>query len=158
MKRRYVIITVILIILDQLSKYFIVRHFNVYDEWIIIKNFLKFEYVQNTGISFGLFSGGGLIIIIATLGVIGFMIYDFLGEESKIHNFSCMLILSGAIGNLIDRIFRGYVVDFISFTILNHKMAIFNIADICVVVGILLYIVLMFVEGKKSKDEEDSDK
>lgn len=156
MKKRYIIVTILLVILDQLSKYFIVRNFNVYDEWIIIKNFLKFEYVQNTGISFGLFSGGGLIIIIATLGVIGFMIYDFLGEESKIHNFSCMLILSGAIGNLIDRIFRGYVVDFISFTILNHKMAIFNIADICVVVGIIIYIILMFVEGKKSNEEDSS--
>ena len=75
MKKRYIIITLLLIILDQLSKYFIVRNFNVYDEWIIIKDFLKFEYVQNTGISFGLLSGGRIVIIIASLVVIGFMIY-----------------------------------------------------------------------------------
>jgi signal peptidase II len=148
--------TIFLIILDQLSKFFIVRNFNIYDELVFIKDFFKFEYVQNTGISFGLFSGGRILIIIATLIVIGFMIYDFLQEESKIHYFSCMLILSGAFGNLIDRVVRGYVVDFISFTIFGHKMAIFNVADICVVLGVILYIFLMFVEGRKN-DEENSN-
>ena len=127
----------------------------MYDELIIIKNFFKLEYVQNTGISFGLFSGGRILIIIASLVVIGFMIYDLFHEESKIHYFSCMLILSGALGNLIDRVVRGYVVDFISFTFFGHKMAIFNLADICVVIGVILYILLMFVEGK-NKDEEDT--
>jgi signal peptidase II len=149
MKKRYIIIVIILILLDQLSKYFIVSNFNVYDELIIIKNFFKLEYVQNTGISFGLFSGGRIIIILASLAVIGFMIYDLLHEESRIHNFSCILILSGAFGNLIDRVFRGYVVDFISFTIMNHKMGIFNLADICFVSGIVLYILLMFLVGRK---------
>jgi signal peptidase II len=67
-----------------------------------------------------------------------------------------MLILSGAFGNLIDRVVRGYVVDFISFTIFGHKMAIFNVADICVVLGVILYIFLMFVEGRKN-DEENSN-
>ncbi len=156
MKRKYIILTILLVLLDQLSKFFIINNFNVYDEWVIIKNFFKFEYVQNTGISFGLFSGGRILIIIASLVVIGFMIYDMFQEESKIHYFSCMLILSGALGNLIDRVFRGYVVDFISFTILGHKMAIFNIADICVVIGVLIYILLMFLEGKKVNDEDDS--
>lgn len=157
MKKRYIIITLLLIILDQLSKYFIVRNFNVYDEWIIIKDFLKFEYVQNTGISFGLLSGGRIVIIIASLVVIGFMIYDLLHEQSKVHYFSCLLILSGALGNLIDRVFRGYVVDFISFTIASHKMAIFNLADICVVLGVILYIILMFVEGRKDDEEDTSE-
>ena len=144
MKKRYIIITLLLIILDQLSKYFIVRNFNVYDEWIIIKDFLKFEYVQNTGISFGLFSGGRIVIIIASLVVIGFMIYDLLHEQSKVHYFSCLLILSGALGNLIDRVFRGYVVDFISFTIASHKMAIFNLAD-------------RLIELKVNEEEEEED-
>ena len=157
MKKRYIIITLLLIILDQLSKYFIVRNFHVYDEWIIIKNFLKFEYVQNTGISFGFFSGGRIVIIIASLVVIGFMIYDLLHEQTKIHYFSCLLILSGALGNLIDRIFRGYVVDFVSFTIVGHKMAIFNLADICVVFGVILYIILMFLEGRKDDEEDTSE-
>lgn len=155
MKKRYIIMIFLLVLLDQLSKFFIVSNFKVYDEWIIIKDFFKFEYVQNTGISFGLFSGGRILIIIASLVVIGFMIYDLFHEESKIHYFSCMLILSGALGNLIDRVVRGYVVDFISFTFFGHKMAIFNIADICVVIGVILYILLMFVEGK-NKDEEDT--
>ena len=155
MKKRYIFIIFLLLLIDQLSKYFIVSNFNLYDELIIIKDFFKFEYVENTGISFGLFSGGRIIIIIASLVVIGFMIYDLMHEESKIHYLSCILILSGALGNLIDRVFRGYVVDFISFKLFNHDMAIFNIADICVVIGVILYIFLMFVEGK-SNDEEDS--
>ena len=148
---------ILLVLLDQLSKFFIVSNFKVYDEWIIIKDFFKFEYVQNTGISFGLFTGGRVLIIIASLIVIGFMIWDLVHEESKIHYFSCMLILSGALGNLIDRVVRGYVVDFISFTFFGHKMAIFNLADICVVIGVILYILLMFVEGKNNDEEDTSE-
>lgn len=157
MKKRDIFIILSLIILDQISKFLIVSNFNVYDKLVIIKNFFKFEYVQNTGISFGLFSGSRIVIILATILVIGYMIYDFIHSKNKIHKVSCILILSGALGNLIDRVFRGYVVDFISFTLFNHEMAIFNIADICVVFGISLYIILMFVEGK-SKDGKNSSK
>lgn len=152
MKKKHIIIPLILIIMDQLTKYLIVRSFNLYDKLVIINNFLNFEYVQNTGISFGFFSGGRLIIIVASIFVIGFMIYELIKGNNNIHNFSCTLILSGAVGNLIDRIFRGYVVDFISFIIFNHKMAIFNIADTFVVSGVILYIILMFVEGKKNEN------
>ncbi len=157
MKKRDIFIILSLIILDQISKFLIVSNFNVYDKLVIIKNFFKFEYVQNTGISFGLFSGGRILIILASILVIAYMIYDLIHNKNKIHKVSCILILSGALGNLIDRVFRGYVVDFISFTLLNHEMAIFNIADICVVFGIGLYIILMFVEGK-SKDGKNSSK
>lgn len=157
MKKKDIFIIILLILLDQISKFFIVSNFNVYDKLVIIKNFFKFEYVQNTGISFGLFSGSVIVIILASILVIGYMIYDLLHNKNKIHKLSCILILSGALGNLIDRVFRGYVVDFISFTLFNHEMAIFNIADILVVFGIGLYIILMFVEGK-SKDGENSSK
>ncbi len=157
MKKRDIFIILSLIILDQISKFLIVSNFNVYDKLVIIKNFFKFEYVQNTGISFGLFSGGRILIILASILVIAYMIYDLIHNKNKIHKVSCILILSGALGNLIDRVFRGYVVDFISFTLFNHEMAIFNLADICVVFGIGLYIILMFVEGK-SKDGKNSSK
>jgi signal peptidase II len=156
MKKKYFIILFLLLVFDQISKYIIASNFNLYEKMIIINNFLKLEYIQNTGISFGLFSGNGIIIIIASLLIIGFMIYDMSKNESNIHKICCTLILSGAIGNLIDRIFRGYVVDFISFTLFNHQMAVFNIADVCIVIGVLLYIFLMFVEGKKENGKNNS--
>lgn len=63
-----------------------------------------------------------------------------------------MLIVSGALGNLIDRIFRGYVIDFISFTLFNREMAIFNIADTLITFGIIMYIWILFMEGKNERN------
>ena len=68
--------------------------------------------------------------------------------NNKIFVISLSLIISGALGNLIDRIFRGYVVDFISFTLFNKEMAIFNIADIFITIGVTILLVRIFKEGK----------
>ena len=67
------------------------------------------------------------------------MIYEFVKSEDKFNMFSISLIISGALGNLIDRILRGYVVDFISFTIFAREMSIFNLADSFITIGVILY-------------------
>ena len=73
-------------------------------------------------------------------------------KDNKLYVFSSMLIVSGALGNLIDRIFRGYVIDFISFTLFNREMAIFNIADTLITFGIIMYIWILFMEGKNERN------
>lgn len=155
MKKKYIIIILLIILLDQLLKYLVTFNFKVYESVTLIKNFLSLEYVQNTGMSFGWFSGGIVIISLISLLIIGFMINDLCHSTNKLHCLSDCLIIGGALGNLIDRVIRGYVVDYISFTLFNYKMAIFNFADICVVVGVIIYFLLMILEGKE-KDGKDS--
>ena len=79
------------------------------------------------------------------------MIYEFIKSDNKILLFSSSLIISGAFGNLIDRIFRGYVIDFISFTLFKNEMPIFNIADIFITFGVGIYLVFLFMEGKNER-------
>ncbi len=138
-KRFYIIIMFVLCLLDQISKLYILKNFEVDSKKVIIKNFLKIFYVKNTGVSFGMFSGMKLPIIIVSVIIIIYMIYEFVKTEDKFNMFSIGLIIAGAFGNLIDRLLRGYVVDFISFTIMNKEMSIFNFADSFITIGVLLY-------------------
>ena len=133
--------------LDQLSKILILKYFNVGQSSILINNFLKILYIKNTGISFGLFDGMRIPIILFSLLIIGYMIYEFIKNNKSISLIGISLVISGAFGNLIDRVFRGYVVDFISFTLFKREMSVFNLADACITIGVILYIISIFMEG-----------
>ena len=134
----------ILVLIDFISKILVINILKD-NSLVIIKNFLKFSYVKNTGAAFGILSGSVIFLIILT----GIFIYYLIKELKNNSNnalamYSYILILSGAIGNLIDRVFRGYVVDFISFTIFGRQMAVFNIADSFITIGAILLIISMF--------------
>lgn len=152
-KRYYILLIFILCILDQVSKLLVVKYLNGNDSLIIINNFLKLLYIKNTGISFGILSGMRLTIIVLSIMIIGYMIYELVKSNNKLHLISVILIISGAFGNLIDRIFRGYVVDFISFSFFGYEASIFNIADSFITIGIILYIINILLEGKYGKDK-----
>lgn len=146
---KIIILTILLIIFDQVSKLFITNYFEVGDSLTIINNFLKFLYIKNTGAAFGLFMDNIFILIIITNILLVYLIIELKKNiNNKIFVISLSLIISGALGNLIDRIFRGYVVDFISFTLFNKEMAIFNIADIFITIGVTILLVHIFKEGK----------
>jgi signal peptidase II len=99
---------------------------------------LNFTYLENTGAAFGIFRGQQMFLIVVTgLFTVGAIAILFSGKiKSKLMLMSITLIIGGAVGNLIDRIFYGYVVDFIELKFINF--AIFNFADMCVVVGAFL--------------------
>lgn len=149
---KIIILTILLIMFDQLTKLFITNYFEVGDSLTIINNFLKFLYIKNTGAAFGVFMNNTLILIIITIIL---LIYLTLELKKNINNnkitISLSLIISGAFGNLIDRIFRGYVVDFISFTLFNREMAVFNIADIFITLGVVILLIEIFKEGKHER-------
>lgn len=146
---KIIILTILLIIFDQVSKLFITNYFEVGDSLTIINNFLKFLYIKNTGAAFGLFMDNIFILIIITNILLVYLIIELKKNiNNKVFVISLSLIISGALGNLIDRIFRGYVVDFISFTLFNKEMAIFNIADIFITIGVTILLVRIFKEGK----------
>ena len=140
------------IFLDQLTKFFVVKLLSAKKTLVLIDGFLKFSYIKNKGVSFGLLSENNLIIIILTVLIICYLVYELISniKNSKIV-FATSLIIGGAFGNLIDRLFRGYVVDFISFTILKKDMAIFNVADILITFGVIIYIIGIITEGEHGK-------
>ena len=146
MKKKYIFIILfclLLILIDFISKYLVISLISN-KTIIIIKNFLKFLYVKNTGAAFGIMSGNIIILVIVTLILLFYIIKEVKNNvDNKWILISYLLILSGAIGNLIDRIFRGYVVDFISFTLFDKEMAVFNIADSYITIGVFLLIILL---------------
>ena len=146
MKKKYIFIILfclLLILIDFISKYLVISLISN-KTIIIIINFLKFLYVKNTGAAFGIMSGNIIILVIVTLILLFYIIKEVKNNvDNKWILISYLLILSGAIGNLIDRIFRGYVVDFISFTLFDKEMAVFNIADSYITIGVFLLIILL---------------
>ena len=149
---KIIIFSLVLILLDFLTKFLIIRSFNINEGIILINNFLKFIYIKNSGAAFGLLNNNIYILIIITIALIAYLIYELIKCNNKLYFFSYLLILCGALGNLIDRVFRGYVVDFISFTLFGREMAIFNVADIYITFGVILFIFSIFKEGKHERN------
>lgn len=154
----FLIITIVAIIsLDQWSKWAIKTSFNLYQSKPVIQDLLHFTYVTNDGMAFGLsFPGGKHVLLIMTILLTGFIV-GYLWKEKNGHpliKYGLALILSGAIGNLIDRLLYGKVVDFLDLMIGNFHWYIFNIADSSVTIGMILFIIhSIYVEQKKTNDE-----
>lgn len=139
-KQDYIFFSIVfgVILLDQITKFLIRKFFIVSQSLFIIDPFFHFTYLQNTGAGFGLFKGASFILIWIAVIVIGLILYFY----DKIPKIPGALILGGTIGNLIDRIFLGFVTDFIDFRI----WPAFNIADSCLTIGVIL---LLFYFMKK---------
>lgn len=156
---RVFIPSVVVVVLDQLSKIWIKNTFVLFESRNIIGDFLRFSYVENPGLAFGIRIGSlkpiVTIISIAIASYLVFLLYDS-KQFVYIEKLSLSLILGGAVGNLIDRIliyipnstYSG-VVDFIDVGIAANRWYIFNIADSAVTIGIILYLTYStFFENK----------
>ena len=98
-------------------------------------------------------SGNTIVLIALTILILIYLFKEIKNnKDNNLLLMSSTLIFSGAIGNLIDRVFRGYVVDFISFTLFKREMPIFNLADIFITFGVLLYLYIIFMEGKNERN------
>ena len=153
MKKKYlkiIMYAILLIFIDQITKILVMNFLE--NEIVLINNFFSFLFVKNYGAAFGLFGGNVLLLIAITCGLIIYLAYDIKSNINNKLNVICStLVLSGAIGNLIDRVIHGYVIDFISFTLFNKQMPVFNIADICVTFGVIGLIYIMFKEEKNER-------
>ena len=139
-----------LISIDQTIKTVVCKY--LYNKDLsVIKGFLNLTYVENTGGAFGIGAKSTIIFIIFTIVLVAVLIGVLIKKRNEISNLksiSIILIISGGIGNLIDRIFRGYVIDYIDINEL-FTYPMFNFADICVVIGcIILAISIIFERGK----------
>lgn len=131
-----IIIATILLILDQISKT-IIASWEVGTTIVAIPKVLWLTYVQNTGVSFGMFQGNNLIFIFISLIILGALIYWYDKFSKPIEQYAYWLILSGLFGNLLDRIFRGFVVDMLNL----GWWPVFNIADSAISIAIILLII-----------------
>lgn len=132
-----VIVTVLLVALDQFTKWQALTKLKPIRSKVMIEGFLDFTFVENRGAAFGILSGQRIFFILLTVAVAAAILYSFY-KMPDTKEYICLksgllLVLSGAIGNVIDRVARGYVVDFLEVTFI--KWPVFNFADIYVVLG-----------------------
>ena len=140
MQLMMIILIVVFLIIDIVSKLVISNLMNVYDSVIVIKDFFNITYGKNTGAAWSLFAGRTWLLIIVSLIIISFIIFYIFKNKPK-NKFDMVgysLVLGGAIGNFIDRIVYGYVIDFLDFNIFGYDYPIFNIADTFIVVGVII--------------------
>ncbi|MHB1692656.1 MAG: signal peptidase II [bacterium] len=147
MKKKLLVLISIFIpilIIDQTTKYIIAKNISFYGKITVIKHYFNIVHVNNTGVAFGIMGNASkYIIILFTLAIIIALIYALFRVKIYTNLFivSSSLIISGAVSNLINRVFQGFVVDFIDIHIYQYHWPSFNAADSCVVVGtILLFI------------------
>lgn len=141
-----IIISVLLIVLDQVIKHFVYINLRPVEVENLIPGFIRLRYVENTGASFGMLSDRLPFLITITVIVIAVGIYvlAFKKLNDKLQYVGAVLILSGGIANLIDRIFRRFVIDYLEFTFVDF--AVFNFADCLITVGAALLIISLIRE------------
>lgn len=133
----------IFLILDQAVKIFINSRFVLGEAYILINNLLSILLVHNTGAAFSILSGNQVfLVIIGIIALVALLLFVYQGDNySDYEIFAYSLLFGGILGNLIDRIFYGYVIDFISLTFVGYNFPIFNIADMCIVASVILIII-----------------
>ena len=158
------LIVVIAVALDQFTKVLVSRNMALGDTIPIIKNVLHITYVENRGAAFSMLSENRWVFLaFSTLAIFAiiYVIIKFRRELSKLSSLSLAMVLGGAIGNMIDRTFRGgvlfdgAVVDFIDFRLINF--AVFNVADSFVCVGAVLLVLSVILDEKKAREKKEAE-
>jgi len=147
------IIALSVVILDQYTKYLIAQHVPLHHSLDVIEQFLTIVHTRNKGIAFGIFSGQvstlqTVLLILTSLAAIAFIFYllSGLGTQYLYAAITLALILGGAIGNLIDRIRWGEVIDFIDLHWHGYHWPAFNCADSAISIGMVLLVIGMFTK------------
>ena len=139
------LIIVGMVFLDQATKLYIDSNMELHQSIQVIKNFFQITYIRNSGAAFGILSGFKspwltlffVLISVVAIGIIMFYYYKT-PENQRLTLVSFALIMSGAIGNFIDRAFYGEVIDFLYFHWYQHYWPAFNVADSCITIGVSL--------------------
>lgn len=155
----WAVIAVLIIIADQVAKYLVVQNIGAYDIVSVIPKVLEFVYVKNTGAAFSILDNmtwllGLISVVFCVLAVIFVMKKQ---PKDKMLMLSISMLFGGAMGNGIDRIFRGFVVDFIETAFIDFP--VFNIADVAITGGaiiLIIYIIKKDAEEMKNKEKKDA--
>jgi len=166
MRRRifYFLFIFLMLIIDQVSKLFVTQKIPLYSSLNIIPGFFNLTHIHNRGAIFGFLSRSGsqlvyYLLMLASLVAFGLVVYYFFktSPQERFLEISLSLILAGALGNLMDRIFRGYVIDFVDLYLRKWHWPAFNAADASVSIGaVFLIFILLF--KRRSKCSPSSSK
>lgn len=149
MKYRNSMIGVLIIVLDQLSKYWINATMALGESIEIIPNFFRLTNVHNTGAAWSIFEGKMIFFYLITIVFLIAMVYFYRTSEDAdtFTKLGMILMMAGAVGNFIDRLALQYVRDFFDFLLLEYNFPVFNIADISLCIGVALIILSVFLES-----------
>ena len=155
MKKKFILfIAFFLFLFDQLIKFVVVTNMKLFESIKVINNFFYITYVENEGAAFSILTGQRIFLILIAV-VILIVIFNYLRKnkiESKEEKIAFSLIIGGSVGNLIDRIVRGYVIDFLDFKIFRYNFPIFNLADTFIVIGVLLLLIITLIRKEVKHD------
>ena len=137
---------------DQLIKLWAIRALAPVGAMPLIPHLVELRFVLNQGMAFSLLSGKQLFLIVATSAALLLVAYElfFRSRGKLLQRIAFILVLGGGIGNLIDRVLNGEVVDYINLLFMNF--AVFNFADICVCVGVAMWVLVIFLEELQGED------
>ncbi|AMV71141.1 lipoprotein signal peptidase [Desulfuromonas sp. DDH964] len=154
--RLLAIVTAVVLVLDQATKLYVDSHFRLHESVTVLENFFHFTYVRNKGAAFGIFADSAIRIpffitvsLVAAVGILWYL--RRLKDNQKLVCFSLALIFSGALGNLIDRVRFGEVIDFIDVHWYQYHWPAFNVADSAISVGVTLLLVDLWREERARK-------
>ena len=145
-------VSAILVLADQISKTIVVKTMSLYESVPVIQNFFHFTYITNDGMAFGINFPFGYYIFTTVSILLTFFLFWYLWSvrtHSIVIRLGISFIIAGAIGNLIDRIFLGEVIDFLDFMIGDFHWYVFNLADSYVTVGMVLVLIDSIILEKK---------
>jgi signal peptidase II len=151
-----VLIALVVIALDQLTKRAVQQNLALGEALLVFPpwEFVRIVHWVNTGAAFGIFQGGNAVLIglTAAITLAILVYYQTLSENHLFHRICLALMVGGSIGNLIDRLTLGYVVDFVAV----GRFPVFNLADSCVTVSVILLLISMVIEERKAQSTEKS--
>ncbi|MBR4455592.1 MAG: signal peptidase II [Solobacterium sp.] len=156
----YWIVIAILVALDQLSKTLVASDPAKYADLPLIPGFFHITYVKNTGAAWSILSGQRVFLsLLAAVAAVGMAAWLHQNHKKNppLMNIALTLMIAGALGNLIDRLMLGYVRDFLNFYIFGYDFPVFNVADICLSIGVCLLLLCSFLDTKKEETENDAD-
>lgn len=151
MKLKELIGLVALVVIDLLTKSYFTTILKVGESIKVIESFFYITYVQNKGAAWGILVGETIFFYLVTILAIGVIGYWYIKSKpsQKLYRFSLILILAGTLGNFIDRVIFKYVRDFLDFYIFGYDFPVFNVADMCLSIGVALIMYLLIFKWEE---------
>ena len=150
-KSRVIILVSILLLIDLIIKLLVSRYL---EKVVIIDDFFSLTYVLNDGAAFSLFASKTFFLVLISLICLFFVLHELNNNlDDKVTTIGYSLVLSGLLGNFIDRLKDGYIIDYLSFKIFSYNFPIFNFADIFIVVGIFIVIIKEILKERGKRNE-----
>ena len=158
MSKKIYIISLLIFILDQITKSLISTYLNLNESIEIIKDFFYIRYINNKGASWGILENNRILLIgLSIIAIIMIIRYSYSFKKTKLNTYGFGLLLGGILGNLSDRLIFGYVKDFLDFIIFRYDFPVFNIADISIVIGVVL-LIISILKGEDKNGSKSSRK